>query len=233
MPRPRAKNRRVARLAAGLGGDARDLAVSEEHDVRGEQFVGHEHERPGHRGVFRQQHVGEMAADPHDHVADVGHPFAEILVLGAGEQGRIFLQHAVERVGGRLMAIDDPMADFFVEGRIAEDRLVGLKDRGLGFADLRGDLLVKRAEIVGRRIAGLLVAGQLGKHLVGGKSTGLRIHEYLVNAIGRSHGHPGETPIPFPITEHIISRRRRTPTGLKRERGNLFCCAAEWLEIAW
>ena len=94
----------MARLAAGLSGDSRDFTRAEIHDMRREQLIGHEHQRPGDPVGLRGQHLGKVPANPHDHIPHVRQPLAEVLVLGPREQARIFLQDLVQRIGGGFVA---------------------------------------------------------------------------------------------------------------------------------
>ena len=64
----------------------------------------------------------------------------------------------LERGGGRFAMIDDPLAHLGREGRIVQDRLVGLKNRGLFRAHLASDFLVQGAQVRGRLLAGELEA---------------------------------------------------------------------------
>ena len=187
MPWLRAKERGVAGLAAGLRGDADEFAIAQHYDVRGEQFVGHDDQRLGERFDLGMQHFRKMPADPQHHVAHIGQPLADIDVFGLFEQLRVFVQHLVQRVGGALMPIDDPGADFFGERRIAKDGFVGRKDGGFLRADLRGDFGVQRVEIGGGGVARAFEMGQLRHHFFGFQLAGGWIDEDFVDAISGAH----------------------------------------------
>ena len=105
----------MAGLAAGLRGDPDEFAVAEQHDMRRQQFIGHDDQRLGQSFDLGMQHFRKMPADSENDIPHVGEPFADIGVFGFLEEGRVFLQHLVQREWGALMLIDDPRADFLGE----------------------------------------------------------------------------------------------------------------------
>ena len=84
----------VAGLAAALRHDRRHIGVAQRDDLRGQQLVGRDNQRTLEHRVVRVEHIGEMSAQSDHDVADVGEPFFEVLVLGAGKQRRVFVEQA-------------------------------------------------------------------------------------------------------------------------------------------
>ena len=107
------QDRRVAGAAAGLGDDARRSAgcpgsspgsgrISCATRITGSSpFAGTR--RPA--SAASAGCSGQVRADPRDHVADVGHPLAEVLLLDPGEAGGVALEDRPEgREGGQAAA---------------------------------------------------------------------------------------------------------------------------------
>ena len=74
----------------------------------------------------------QVRADPRDHVADVGHPLAEVVVLDPGEGGRVALEDHLERREGRQPLRLDQRADLGQQRLVVDDLEVALEDVGLG-----------------------------------------------------------------------------------------------------
>ena len=87
------QDRRMTGLAAGLRDDALDLDVAQRHDLGGQQFVGHDDQRPLQRiHGARTRHVRQMRAQPHDDIPHVIEPLPQIFVFGPGEERRVFVR---------------------------------------------------------------------------------------------------------------------------------------------
>ena len=108
-----------------------------------------------------------MRADPQDHVADVGHPLPEIILLDPRELRRVAVHDRLEgRQGGHLLVFDEIM-DLGEQGRIVDDLQMALEDLGLGLAQFLGDLLDHGLQ-VGRRLGhGPVEPLDLGGNLAG------------------------------------------------------------------
>ena len=92
-----------------------------------------------------------MRADPRDHVADVGQPLAEIILLDPGERGRVALEDDLQGRERRQVLGLDQRADLRQQRLVVDDLEVALEDLGLGRAELLLHLGDDRLELGGRR----------------------------------------------------------------------------------
>ena len=103
---------------------------------------------------------------------------------------RVIVQHIVQRFRGRLVFVDNPPANFPGEGRVVQNGLVGQKNGPLLGSHLARHFSVQCPQIGRRGVAGFFVPGQFRQHFGIGQPARVGVHENLVNAVGRSHGHP-------------------------------------------
>lgn len=71
-------DRGMARLAARLGDDPRDLDIPQCDDLRREQFVGDDDQRSGHPQVPQLHHVRRVGTQADDDVTNVVHPLDQV-----------------------------------------------------------------------------------------------------------------------------------------------------------
>ena len=104
-----------------------------------------------------------MRADPRDHIANVGDPLAEVIVLDPRECRRVALQDQLQRREGRQLLHLDQVVDLGEQGLVIDDLKVALKDARLGAAELLSDLRDDRLELRDRERHGSLEALDLGR----------------------------------------------------------------------
>ena len=100
MPRLRDQDRGVAGAAADLGHDPGDRQVAQAHRLAGQDLVRDQDHRlvaararaRGPPRATAARLARQVRADPQDHVADVGHPLAEVVLLDPRERRRVALQ---------------------------------------------------------------------------------------------------------------------------------------------
>ena len=120
------QDRRVPGRTAGLGEDARDLELVEPDRLRREvspatRITGSSPKRT----LGRQIGDGEVADDSTDDVTDVGHPFADVVVVNLGELDLVLVEGIEEgRLGVELLAEDGGL-DPADEGGIADHEPMG------------------------------------------------------------------------------------------------------------
>ena len=105
---------------------------------------------------------GQLGDDLLDHVADVGHPLAQVLVADAGEQDVVLFQRLVQGGGGVELVVEDERLDLGDEGRVAEEHPVGAEDGGRVLADLAADAVDGLVQFGGDGVAGLVEPGDFG-----------------------------------------------------------------------
>ena len=113
------------------------------------------------------------------------------------KQLRVLLEQAVQRGLSRLPLVDDPAANLGRERRIAQDRLVDVKDGGLFRPDLAGHFLIQGVQVGRGPFAGLVVAGQFGQRLALFQPLRLGIDENLVDAVRRANSDARRDADPF------------------------------------
>ncbi len=196
IPRLR-QNGGVTGAAARLGDDAGHLAVAQRDDVRRQQFADHQHQRPGEHRLVRLQHFGEVTAHSNDHVAHIGQPLLDVLVVRAGKQFGVVLEQAVQGGLGRLPLLDDTRADPRLQRRIAQNRFVNAENRGFFRADLAGDLLVQGVQVRRRTVPRRVIAGEFRRGLALRQPLRIATDENLVDAIRRANCNARRDTNPF------------------------------------
>jgi hypothetical protein len=106
-----------------------------------------------------------------------------------GEEQRILVEQAAQCGGGGKLLVDDPAADFVGERGVAEDVFVGGEDAGFLVPNLLLHLMLQRAKLGCRFVAGSLVIGQLGSDFGLFQALRLGIDEDLVDAVRGADGH--------------------------------------------
>ena len=126
----------------------------------------------------------KVRRDADDDVAHIVQPLLEIFVVGAGKECRVFVEQA-----GKPGLSGEPIVarsnlEPCGERSVAQDRLVDAEDGGFVVPDLLLHLVLQRAQLRGRLVAGGFKAGQLGGDFVVFQALGVGIHEDLVDAVG-------------------------------------------------
>ncbi len=158
---------------ADLGHDSGDRQVPQAHGLAGQELVRHQDHRlisvpRVTRSIGMPRRLAcQVRADPQDHVADVGHPFPEVILLDPCELRGVAVHHGLKgRQRGQVLVLDE-VVDLGQKGRIVDDLQVALEDLGLGFPQVLGDFLDQGLK-VGRGLGdGPVELVDLGGNLAG------------------------------------------------------------------
>ena len=165
--------------------------------------------------VLRRQ----VRLDPQDHVADVGHPLAEVILLDPRELRGVAVHDDLQRRQRRQLLVLDQVVDLGQERGVVDDLQVALEDVGLGESPSScGDLLDDRLEL-GRRLGhGAVEPLDLRRDLARDVE-GLLLDraEHRLHAMGHAH-HDPRTDTDSLTHDEPVSRFRadRTEHALRR-----------------
>jgi hypothetical protein len=148
----------------------------------------------------------QVRADAGDHVADVGHPLAEVLVLAAGEGRGVFLQDHLQGRERRQALGADQGVDLRQQRPVADDLQVALEDVGLGRAELLGDLRDDRLQLRGGGRHGAIEPLDLaGDQARVAEVLGLVGAEDRIDPVGDPTDTPGLTATPLCMACSVLS----------------------------